>query len=128
VGQMHADLVGAAGLEPALDQRSEGPARIAERLHDPIPGAGCLAAATQNRHALAVERAAADVALDHAVARAWRAPHDGVVCPLDSVIGELLGETLHRALGLRGNQQTAGVLVETMDDARPRFAADAGKL
>ena len=46
---------------------------------------------------------------------------------LDGVIGELLGEARHRALVLGRDQQAARVLVEAMDDARPRLAADAGQ-
>jgi len=41
--------------------------------------------------------------------------------------GELLGEALHRALRLGGDQKTAGVLVQPMHDPRPCDAPDARK-
>ena len=103
----------------------EGPLRIAERLEHAIARARLLAAAAQHRHALAVEGVAADLALDHAVAGARRAPDHGVIGALDGVVGELLGEAAHRALGLGGDQKAARVLVEAVDDAGPRLAADA---
>ena len=53
------------------------------------------------------------------------APHHRVIGPLDGVVGELLGEARHRPLVFGGDQQPDGVLVEAVDDAGPRLAADA---
>ena len=47
---------------------------------------------------------------------------------LDGVIGELLGQAGHGALVLGGDQQARGVLVQAVDDAGPRLAADADQL
>ena len=66
MGQVDADLVGAAGFQPAFDQGGEGALRGSEFLQHLIAGARRLAAAAQHRHALAVERAAADLAFDAA--------------------------------------------------------------
>ena len=60
------------------------------------------------------------------------APHtSGEVAALElagpAMVGELLGERAMRLVGLGHDQQPAGVLVETVHDARPRHAADARK-
>src|SRR6202042_114227 len=116
MGQMHADLVRAPGLQPALDERGERPG-VAKGLEHAIARARLFAAAAQHRHALAVEGAAADLAFDAPLSRARRAPDDGVIGALDGVVGELLGEALHRALGLGGDEEAARILVEAVDDA-----------
>src|ERR1700679_1867944 len=69
MGQVHADLVRAAGLQPALDQRGDR-ARVTKGLDDAVARARLLAAAAQNRHALAVEGAAPDLAPEAALTRA----------------------------------------------------------
>ena len=43
------------------------------------------------------------------------------------MVGELRGEAAVGAVGLGDDHQPARVLVEAVDDARPRDAADAGQ-
>src|SRR6202789_3410178 len=62
MGQMHADLMGAPGLQPALDQAGERPR--AETLDHAVARARELAAGSHHRHALADARIASDLALD----------------------------------------------------------------
>jgi hypothetical protein len=44
------------------------------------------------------------------------------------VVGELPGQPFVRDIGLGHDQQARGILVDAMDDPRPRDAADARKL
>ena len=44
-----------------------------------------------------------------------------------SMVGELRREAAMGAVGLGHDHEAGGVLVETVNDARPRHAADAGK-
>src|SRR5271170_3709008 len=128
MGQMDADLMLAAVFEAAFDEACERPLGIAESLDDAIARARLFTLSAQDRHAFAIERAAPDVAFDKPVARTRGAPYDGVIGAFDGVGGELFGEALHRLLVLGGNEKPARVLVEAVDDARPRLAADAGKV
>ena len=123
--EMHTDLMRAAGFEPALKKARKRPFGIAEALKDTVVRSRVFSAAAQDRHALAVERIAPDVAFDHAFVQSRRAPHDGMIGALDGVMLELAGQTVHRAIILRGDEKAAGILVETMHDSRPRFAAEA---
>src|SRR5262245_34619634 len=98
--EMDADLMRAPRLQPALEQRSERLVARPERFQRPIARACRLASLAQHRHALPVERVAPEIALDQTCALARRAPHDGVVCALHLVRGELLRKAPHRALVL----------------------------
>ena len=54
--------------------------------------------------------------------------HYGEVCLFDiRVRGERLRKTLHRLLRLRDDDEPRCVLVEPVDDSRPRHAADSGE-
>lgn len=121
-GQVHPDLVGAAGLEPAFQQADPLPGEV---LQGPVAGRRWLAAAHDHGHLLAVARAAADVAGDLAGRRPRLAPDQRQVAALDGPGRELLHQALVRLLGLGGDDQAAGVLVQAVHDAGPAHAADA---
>ena len=79
----------------------------------------------------AVGAAAGERRIDRPARALGRAPDDRQVAALEPAVGamggELLGETLMRAVGLGHHEQAGGVLVEAMHDARPLDAADAGQ-
>ena len=122
--QMHADLVRAAAHEAAFNQAG---AAAGQGLDDPVAGARRPAAAGQHGHLLAVARAASDVAFDLAGPGLRHAPDHGEVSAFDPARGELPDQPLVGALGLGGDHQAAGVLVQAVHDARPALAADAGQ-
>src|SRR5262245_25686568 len=123
--EMHADLMRAAGLEPALDQRGERGVARAEGLENFVARPRGLALTAQHRHAFSIEWAAADIAFNHSSARARLAPDDSVVGALHRVRGELLGQAAHSAFVLGDHKQAAGVLVQPVHNAGPRDAPDA---
>ena len=125
MGEMNPDLMGAAGLQAAFDQGSQRPRIGPEYLQHPVTRARQLAAASQDRHPLAVERTASDLAFDDPVGRARHAPDHRIVSTLDRVVGELLGQAGHGALGFGGDEKARCVFVQPVNDAGPGFAADA---
>src|SRR5262245_49672288 len=64
--KMYADLMRAAGLEPALDQRGERRVARAEGFQYLIARARRLALPAQHCHAFAIERIASEIAFHHA--------------------------------------------------------------
>src|SRR5215470_2124620 len=64
MSEMDPDLMGAAGAELGPDQAGDGPQRRAEALLQPVFGQRRPAARLLHRHALAVDRMAADRSLD----------------------------------------------------------------
>ena len=126
--EMHADLMGAAGFEPAFHKTGKGLFGIAVTFDDTITRARGFTLSAQDRHAFAIERAAADLAFDQPFAETRAAPHDGVIGALDGVGGELFGKALHGALVLGGDEKPARILVEAVDDAGPGHAAHARQL
>ena len=58
-------------------------------------------------------------------ARLRNAVDDREIAPVDRMRGELLRQALVRDVGLGDDQQARRVLVDAVDDARPRNAADA---
>src|SRR5205807_5611898 len=126
--QMHADLVGAAGQQPALDQRRPSRPGGAESALDPITGHCRLASSIgDHRHLLAVARAAADIAGDLAGGRHRHAPYKGAVGALDPARRKIARQGTMDRVGLGGDEETARVLVETVDDPWPAHAADPGE-
>lgn len=125
--QVHADLVRASGLQTTFEQTGEGPVWITELLDETIPRASILPASAQDCHAFAVERVATDRTFDDAFSRPRRAPDDGMISALDSVIGELLGEATHGALVFCRYEKSARILVEAVNDAWSRHSADTGE-
>src|ERR1700730_12033643 len=113
--EMYADLVRAAGLEPAFDETCD---RLS--LGIAIDRARFIvrdraAAARAHGHFHPRFRIAADRLVDRALARIGNTPDEGEIATLEpalaAMIGELRRERAMRAIGLGDNQQAAGVLV-----------------
>src|SRR5262249_46984484 len=86
MSQMHADLMRAPGFEPAFEKRGEGLAGLgvgAEFLEHPVTRTRGLALAAQDRHALSIEWAPPEIALDQPFLSARASPDDCVVGALD---------------------------------------------
>ncbi len=122
IRQMHPDLVGASRLQGHLEARRPRP----RRLDHPIAGHRPLAVG-HNRHALAVVTVAADRPVDHSPHRRRQPPDHRLVETFHPMQGELPGEADVGTIGLGHHQDTAHLAVETMDDARPGDATDAGE-
>ena len=126
VMEVDADLVGAAGVEMAEDERGEGGGVGGE---DFVIGDGGLAAGRiDDGHFLAVHGVAADVGED-AVLRGLRdALGDGEVEFFHGPAGELADERLVGDVRLGDDDAAGGVLIQPVDDAGALDAADAGEL
>ena len=120
---MHADLVGAAGVDADAE---EGGA--VEALLDPPRGACLPPAGGAHRHLLPVDRVAADRGVDLARGPGGHAEHEGEVLLLDRPAGELPDEGAVGLVVLGDHQEAGGALVEPVDDARAEDAADAGEV
>ena len=129
--QVDADLMGAAGVQGAGDASRQpsvrGLGRAAEGLLDHIVGDRLASAGAQHGHLLAVAAGTADLGLDAAFLGRGRAARQGHIGALDVVGGEQGGEPCVGAVGLGGDHDARGVLVEAVDDAGAGHAADAGE-
>jgi hypothetical protein len=123
VFHVDADLMGAAGVEGALEEGADA----GDLLGDAPGGAGGAAAAVQDGHLFAMDGVAADLVFDDAGALVGEvALNEGEVDFCDGAAGELAGE-----MGVGGvcdgyYEAAAGVFVEAVDDAGTLLAADAG--
>src|SRR5687768_7017402 len=106
---MHADLVRASGLEPAFEQ-----GRVSEALNDLVMRRGFPAAGADG-HARAAHRVAADRGLDFAVARD-ASMYDRRILAIDGARLQLPYEVGLRRERLRNDEESARILVQTMDD------------
>ncbi len=117
-GQVNADLVRAAGLEAAGEQRA-----VAETLAHLIARDGCFAG-RDDRHRRAPDRMTADRRVD-------RATMDDVsggerqIFAVDALCLQLAHKLCLGDLGLGHDQEAAGIFVQAMHDAR---ASDTGEL
>ena len=119
-GHMDAHLVGSSRFEPAFDQGG-----IRQRLDDSIARHRPLAArllTTAIFLRFAEERASgASIVPPAGSGGPRRSPSSAARC----CAGELAGQPLMRDVGLGDDQQPGRVLVDPVDDARPRHPADA---
>ena len=123
--QVHADLVGAARVQPQAQQRVRG-----ERAIEREVGAGLARKVAADRHARAHGRVAPDRRLDRAAARARATLDQREVFALDLPRGERLLQQPVGLLGAGDHEQARGVAVEAVHDAGAlRIAArgDAGE-
>ena len=131
MGEMHPDLMGAAGLELAGQQRGDRLAVAPVEGFLDFPMGDGLAAAFAHRHFLPRMRMPVDRRIDGAALAVGHVPGERHVAAPHragaAVIGELRGQRLVRPVVLRHHHQPGGVLVEPMHDARPPDAADPGK-
>ena len=82
----------------------------------------------EHSHFLAIGIRTADSRGNRAFRIAQMPPANRQISPLDRVVFELPGKTFVRLIGLCDYQQAGCVLVDPVDDARPRDAPDTGKL
>jgi len=123
MGAVHADLMGSSGFQATLDNGCSDP----ETLYDGVMRPGLFSLIVgDDSHFLSIAGATADTAFDSAF-RGRRAPDNGGIRPVDAVLGKLLGKTGMGCIVLCDNEQSAGVLVYTVDDSRPPHAAHTGK-
>ena len=110
-GEVDADLVRAAGLERAVEERQRD--RVAELAHDLVPGAGG-AARDGDRHLRTVTLRTTDRRVDHPGRRVEVAPHEGGVPARGAALGELRDEGRVRTGRPRDHEQAGGAAVETV--------------
>src|SRR3546814_3441094 len=80
-----------------------------------------------NRHLLSIGVGSADPTVDRAGRRLRHAIDDGGIEPVDRMRLELLRQSFMRAVGLCDDQQARSILVDAMNDAGARHAADSGE-
>src|SRR5579885_316776 len=126
LGEMHSDLVRAAGLQLAFEKGSDRLAILALEDFPHLVMGDRPAAARAHAHFYARARIAADRLVDRALQRRGDAPHQREITALQaaglSVVGELSGERTVGAVVLRDDEEPACLLVETMHDAGTLFA------
>ena len=125
---MNANLMGSSSFKSALQigcrfERLEG-AIVRHRVLAPGP---CDVRPDQ-RHLLAIGRRAGDRPTDRACGRQRSPRADRMIGALDRMIGELAGESLVRGGAFGDHEQAGGVLVDPVDDPRPRNPADTRQL
>ena len=121
--EVHADLVCAAGVQRAFDERASG-----EFLQNAVVGAGGAAAfAGEHGHFFAMDRMASDRAFDDAAFLAELAGRNREIDFRDFASGELPRECAVGDIVFGGDETAARFLIQPMHDAGPLFAADAGE-
>lgn len=119
-GQVNANLMRPPREQPAFDKAGRG----TEPLDYPVASDRHAAAAGDDGHLLSIGRAAADVSGNFRGGRNRHAPDDRPVDTVDVMRGELGDQPLVSRLGLGSHQHAAGVLVQSMNDARTAGVAD----
>jgi hypothetical protein len=132
MGEVDAHLMSASGLQPAFEERGNRSAVAlggTERGDHSVVCDGSAALVRKHRHLSAARRMATDGGLDGAAGTRRRGPDKGEVGALQAaraaMIGKFGGEAAMGLIGLGHHQEPARVLVEAVDDARPRHPADA---
>src|ERR1700730_18750102 len=97
MGKMHAHLMGAAGLERAVEQGGDGLGAASEgRDHAPMGHSLASLAGRQHRHLGPARGMAAYACIDSSVAPHRGAPHQREITPLElaraAMVGELVGQ------------------------------------
>ena len=121
-GQVHADLMRAAGLEPSRSRLA--PASGSRELE--VRHGGPLGAAADG-HAADVVAVAADRRVDRAPARRRAAAHERDVLALDAARAHLLAERGEGLVAAREHEQAGGVAVEPVDHARALLVVAAAQ-
>ncbi len=127
MGEVNADLMGASGLQPAADQAgltvSFQHCVVGNRIAPDLFG--------YHGDLLAIMPRPGEACPDRAGGRVRFAPGEGEIGAFEgaraAVVGELSREAVMRTVVLRHDDQAAGVLVESVDDAGAAHAADAGQ-
>ena len=119
--EMHADLVRAAGVDL---RRHQG--RRVKPFNDLVAGVRrATDAVVAHGHAFAVRGMPRDGRADFAGGAARLAADERMVNLVNFARGKLFRERNVRFVVLGDDEAAAGFLVEPVDDARPRHAADA---
>ena len=118
---MHADLMRAPGLEPALHVRIAGVAR------EHLPVRHRAPPAIHHRHALAVAAVARDGRVHRTAILAQVSHHDALVGARKRVVRELGGEELVGIVIFRRDDEPARVAVDAVHDAGAQRAANTEK-
>ena len=114
-GEVHSDLVGAAGL-----QRGQDVGVPFQVLRYPIAGAGRPAATLGDHHPLASQRVAPNGRIDGAALRLQPAFQQRQVLLGGGALLELARQSVLRPRVLCHHHQARGVLVQPMHNARPQ--------
>ena len=120
--EVHADLVGASGVESGLDQGD-----ASAFFQDAEGGPGLASGSLGDRHSLAMRGMTGDGGVDLALGDGQFTAEDGVVDFFDRAPGELLSQGQVRFVVFGSHQAAAGVFVQAVDDAGPGNAADAAE-
>ena len=121
VGHVDPDLMGAAGLQPALHIGKAG-----EPLQYLPMGYGGPAVC-HHRHFLAVCGMSADGRVHSAGVLPEVSHHNALIDPGQRVVLELGRELLMGEIVFRRDDEARGVPVDPVDDSRPQLPADAGE-
>ena len=121
-----ANLVGAAGFDTNLDE-GEGAVGGGQALEYVDVGDGGAAVGTAGGHAGATDEVAGDGKVDGGVVLFDVAVDEGDVSLGDLTLGEHLAELAVGAVVFGDEDETAGLLVEAVDDAGAQVAADVGE-
>ena len=138
MSQMHPDLMGAAGLKPAVQQAKNG--GRAKCFNQPRTGHGMPPAREQDRLPLTVGLVTSQLGRQlqniaglkaytaHPtqpwIARIGHTVDQRTIDPLDSMGFELRSESVMSCVAFRHNQKAGRILVDPMNDPRPLCAAD----
>ena len=120
---MHTNLMRAACTQPAAHQRI-----LAKALQHLILRHGIAAALLDHRHLLAVILIAGNLRFNHAAVRLDIATHHGQIGTLRRLRLNLLRQRHMRRIILRANHNAAGVLIQTMHNARTDNTVDARQI
>ena len=120
---VHANLVGASGVDIERDQGKLAPGRI-ELPGNAVIGDRFAAFGAAGGHAGAADGVAADDVLDRPFRFLQPAVNESDVLLLDLPGGELLAELAVGGIVLGDYQQATGAFVEAVDDAGAKLATD----
>src|SRR5947207_14932947 len=121
---MHSDLMRAASVDLHVQQRELSIARV-DGSQDPVVSHRLTPPIGPCRHARSTHRDTADPTPYRAVLLLGKSVHQrNVFLPCLSC-GKLRGQLTMRLIILCNHQQSAGLFIEPMDNARPQFPAYA---
>jgi hypothetical protein len=120
---VHANLVGAAGLNAHLEQSEPAVGAFDSLEHLPVRDRGAAAGAARG-HAGAADDIAADGQVDGAFILRWPAVDQREVAFAQAALAEHLAELAVRKVVFGDDDEAAGLLVQPVHDAGAQLAAD----
>ena len=120
--KMHADLVSPPSMQNAFNQTN-----LAACSKDAIFGLGRAPARVSDRHSLSIDGVSSNFLFNHARGLAQFSGNEREINFLHRPLRELFGQFAMRLIIFGNDNATARFLIETMNNAWPFFAADAGK-